>query len=248
MVRVTLCDGNENDRNQLAYLLRSYKLDRQNRLELTSFSDPAGLADLLESGPRQDLFLLEVLLPGAGGIALGAQIRAKCPGARIIYLTASREHALDAFRVGARQYLLKPVAPADLYAALDDALHDRIRGRQIGITVKTKGGLVHILYTAILYIESNDHTVVFHLENREEVRTVNLRVCFERFLRELLEDPRFLHVHKSYVVNMDHIRRFSSGELLMSDCTLLTVPRKNITAARERYLGYLAAGDFLSRA
>lgn len=70
---------------------------------------------------RPDIVLMDIQLRGVSGIEAGARIKAAQPDARLIFLTAHGEfaYAQQALRIGAADYLLKPVRPAQLVEALD---------------------------------------------------------------------------------------------------------------------------------
>lgn len=71
---------------------------------------------------RPDLIFLDIKMPGMDGLAAISHLRHASPGVQIIMLTAfdDFEYLRAALRAGARDYLLKPVRPADILSALDD--------------------------------------------------------------------------------------------------------------------------------
>jgi len=83
---------------------------------------PAAVAAALRERP--DICLLDVHMPGGGGIEAAAEIAARLPGTAIVMLTVSAEEddLFDAIRAGAAGYLLKDVDPARLPAALEGVL------------------------------------------------------------------------------------------------------------------------------
>src|SRR5687768_15909113 len=83
--------------------------------------------------PKVDAILLDHWLPGAAGAALIEQIRAERPDLPLLILTAqtSVAVAVDAMRAGANDFLVKPIAPDRLLAALNAATDRRQRGREL---------------------------------------------------------------------------------------------------------------------
>ena len=69
---------------------------------------------------RPDVILMDLVMPGVGGLEAIGRIRAAEPGARILVLTsfASADQVLPALRAGAAGYLLKDAAPAEVEAAI----------------------------------------------------------------------------------------------------------------------------------
>lgn len=70
-----------------------------------------------ESG-EYDVLLLDLMLPGMDGVEVARRFGGR---SRIIFVTAYKEYALDAFDVGAVHYLVKPVTKERLFLALDRA-------------------------------------------------------------------------------------------------------------------------------
>lgn len=72
----------------------------------------------VDIGP--DVVLLDIAMPGLNGIEAAAQLREKCPGARIVMLSmhSSSEHVHRALEAGAAGYLLKESAAAEIVAAV----------------------------------------------------------------------------------------------------------------------------------
>ncbi|WP_152394571.1 response regulator [Paenibacillus guangzhouensis] len=67
---------------------------------------------------RPDLIFLDIEMPGMNGLEAAEMLRARCPDAEVIYVTAYHEYAVDAFATEAIGYLLKPVAKDKLLRAL----------------------------------------------------------------------------------------------------------------------------------
>ena len=85
---------------------------------LATFADPqAALADVLAHGV--DVAFLDIEMGGVNGLHLAARIKQACPDARIVFVTGYSQYAVDAFRIHATGYLLKPVDGASLRRELD---------------------------------------------------------------------------------------------------------------------------------
>ena len=77
-----------------------------------------------EENYMPDMILMDIYMPEKMGIDVAKELRGIGNEAKIIFLTTSREHALDAFGVGAVQYLVKPVWEKELFPVLDRFLKD----------------------------------------------------------------------------------------------------------------------------
>jgi len=99
----------------------------------TAFDGTAGLREL-ERHPNTDVVLLDIQMPGLGGIDTLRQIKASHPGVEVIMLTghATVETAIEGMKLGAFDYLLEPYEMETLLQKLQAAT-DRARQHQVKI-------------------------------------------------------------------------------------------------------------------
>jgi len=88
-------------------------------------------SDILAALPRlmPDAVFVDIEMPGTTGLELAAKLKALHPEVEIVFTTAFRQYALEAFRVHALDYLMKPIDPAQLRSTLE-RLVAVLRGRQ----------------------------------------------------------------------------------------------------------------------
>ena len=159
-----------------------------------------------------------MMMPRRTGIDLGNLIRTSGSENVIIYITASDDYALDAYSVHAVRYLLKPVDEHKLFEALDYALsYTQVRTESMYL-IKTKNGLLQTPYSKIEYIENVNRKQEVHLSDGEIIKSLFIRKSFEEETREAGKRRNFLQTHKSYLVNLDHVKQ------LTQDC----VDRKSV--------------------
>lgn len=116
-IRIVAIDDEPLALSRLEYLLR----DIAGMELVASCSDPDAALALI-SQCRPDLVLLDIDMPGLNGIELAEWLnRDNGPQPAVIFVTAFDHHALNAFKVRALDYVLKPVAPARLAEALERA-------------------------------------------------------------------------------------------------------------------------------
>ena len=190
------------------------------------------------SEAKPDLLLLDVQMPKLNGFEVLELLGADVP---VIFVTAYDEFALKAFEVHAVDYLLKPVGRTRLAAALE-----RAKGREAGAVVSPAalkdtarpagaplervvirdGAQVHVVAVdAIDYVEAQDDYVAF--------RTGGKMLLKEQTLGQLegqMDPRRFVRIHRSYLLNIDRLRRVElyakdSRIAILTDGTKLPVSR-----------------------
>lgn len=157
-----------------------------------------------------DAVFLDVQMPGSSGIDLARRLLKKERPPKIIFTTAYAQYAVDAFGVGAVDYLLKPFDEERLVRALS-----RLYGAQFQAAPAAqappvmdrlpaeKGNKTVLVHTSeIIYAFAQNETVYLKLQGDQ-------LMCRRYTLRELeakLEPHGFLRVHRRYLVNLAKVR------------------------------------------
>lgn len=241
MFRIAICEDNQQETAVVLNLLDSYqKKNAQIMLHVSHFSSGSRLLADLKKGVVFDTFLLDVMMPGMSGMELAKELRLRGMNQPLVFMTAFSDFALEAFRVQATHYLLKPIQEEELFKALDQMIMSIQGDKRNFLIVPTVTGRMKIHYSTIVCVESKLHRLNFHLSNEEKILSKTLRVPFDTAIKSLLEDKRFLHAHKSYVVNMEAVDELTSSAFIMQDGTEVPIPRYKYTLVKQHYLNYLS--------
>ena len=240
MIRIALCDDMPVHTSHILVLLDGYQKKRPG-VNLRSYSFDSGdkLLESINQGQYFDVYLLDIIMPELDGIMLAQQIRLLDIDAPLIFLTQSASYALDAFSVSAIQYILKPVSPCELYPILDKVIAHYDRNRDSLLTVVSPGRTVTMVYSNIIAVEYVGRSLHYHLSTGEVVESKTIRTSFGVAVSELLIDKRFLSVHQSFVVNLDHVSELRSRSFLMRNGMDISIPRLKYSAVKKAYLNYL---------
>lgn len=237
MIEICFCDDEEQEHMVLKKLAGEFLSEHTGLLlRFHYFDSPAVLLDFIEKNGGFDLYILDVLMPGMSGIELAGQIRSRCKAAEIIFLTVSREYAVEAFGVKASGYLLKPVCKADFDEVLLSCIRQRLASQEnAALTLKTKDGLRRICLRDLVLVESFDHTRVLTLSDDTVLETV---VTLSELFNQLREYPQFCMPHRAYIVNMDYADGLRKNELLMSGSRRIPISRKEYGKMKKLFLDY----------
>lgn len=164
----------------------------------------------------------------------------------IIFTTAYNEFAIKAFKYNAIDYLLKPVDKDELRLAVDRA-KERISNRhhtspeqmenffhsihnqhniQNKIAVPTADGFEIIELGDILYCQSNSSYTYFYLAQKRKLISSYPLKQYD----EILSERNFFRAHKSFLVNLSHVKLYRKGEggtIVMTDGQEIEVSRRN---------------------
>jgi two-component system response regulator LytT len=165
-----------------------------------------------------DVMFLDISMPEASGLQLAAALQhLKFPPA-IVFVTAYSEFALDAFKVNAIDYLVKPVEKERLAQAIARvrehvALHAKVQ-KLDRIPVEKNGKKILIGIDTIRYIMARDDYAYLQTDTDRYFSTVSLAQLEKR-----LDGHGFFRVHRSYLVNLSmvtEVESVSGGTLLLT--------------------------------
>ena len=116
--RIAICDDEEAQREYLVSLVRSWSAEAGVTAKVTAFSSGESL---LFGKDGQEIFLLDIEMPGIDGIALAQELRKTAPHAPIVFITGYDRYLAKGYDVAALHYLLKPLDKDKFFAVLNRA-------------------------------------------------------------------------------------------------------------------------------
>ncbi|NLZ83252.1 MAG: response regulator transcription factor, partial [Clostridiales bacterium] len=199
-MHIAVCDDNIDELSRIAFLLENYCRDRQSSITYESFHSAIELLETMRL--RQfNLLLLDILMPGITGIDAAKEIRRSDSEIPIIFLTSSREFAVESYRVNAEDYIMKPACKDEIFPILDRQL-TRFTEEEAYLTLKTGNGIIKLPFSQTVYVEVINRSVQFILINGQVREAYGYLTDYEN---DLLSDPHFYKPHRSYVVNLRQV-------------------------------------------
>ena len=207
-------------------------------------------AMLLIKHHKPDVIFLDIEMPKMSGFRMLDEL-GECDF-EIIFTTAYNHYAIDAIRISAFDYLMKPIAIKELQVAVErlnslrnsqtrekiDILKTSMnekKSQDDKIAIPTSEGLEFIPIKNILHIESSsNYSKIFFRENKPIVVTKLLK-DFE----DMLGPYRFYRIHNSHLINLSYIKKYvkaEGGQVIMQDGTTIDVARRK----KEEFLKMIA--------
>lgn len=191
---------------------------------------------LLLSGVHPDIVLMDIGLSGMDGIEAAVRMHNSQPDALCIFVTGRRESVFEAFDAHPFQYLLKPLDETDFRRVYEQARRhvERTAERSGGkLLVRTRNASVLLRAADVRYIESRSRKVL--------IRTAD--AAYETYgaigRYETSLDERFYRSHRSFLVNLEHIRSYSHDRIRFDTGDEAFLTRKKYSAFVRRYMWYL---------
>ncbi|TSE07280.1 MULTISPECIES: LytR/AlgR family response regulator transcription factor [Aquimarina] len=189
-------------------------------------------AVILANACKPDLIFLDINL--ADGTAFDFLEQTKNLEFKIIFITAYEEYALQALKIGAVDYLLKPIEIDELKEAIEkvsnintkdilkqmDIVQNHLKGEGKKIVLRTQESLQFVILDQLLYCKSDKGYTTFYLSDGRKFLASGSIVEFEKQLPQNV----FIRSHQSYLVNRDYIDRYDKkGYLILANETKIPV-------------------------
>lgn len=208
MLKAVVVDDEVLAREELKFLLS------QEDVVIVGEADNGGAAIALAAETKPQAVFLDIDMKNMSGLETAKILRKILPDTVIIFATAHDNYAINAFELGAVDYLLKPFAAERVQAAVarireylmlrqTDSKPDAMKGKISvdKLPVEYNGKIMLINYCNISYAYSSGGIVKIVAERCEYYYNGTLTE-----LEEKLAEFNFMRVHKSYVVNMTKVK------------------------------------------
>lgn len=227
-LRLGICDDEIQDLAQILEMLKRYDEDRH--LQITTFLQAK---DLLHAAKEScfDITILDIEMEPPTGFDVAKELIAMPNPPIVIFATKSNAYALKGYGVAIR-YLQKPVALEEFFEAMDAAVADAKAHR---LTFQIDTSLISVHLRDIQYIETFGHYAVVHTAEEAYRFRSSLKEVMARLPKGYFASP-----HKSYVVNLEHIRSATASEIVLDCGTVVPIGRKRMQEFNDalyRFLG-----------
>jgi two-component system LytT family response regulator len=237
MIRTIIIEDEPNSREMLTILLQRYKND----IEIIDVCpDPTeGIASIATHQP--DLIFLDIQMPKMNGFEMLKKIGNI--NFEVIFTTAFDQYAINAIRISALDYLLKPIDDEDLAIAIQKCKDRLLHNNPVNqfehlfnnltnknpldktLALSASDGISFIKMSDIVRVEANGRYAKFYLVNKETILVSKTLGDFE----EILSANQFFRIHDSSIINLNHVKKYIRGDggtVVLNDNTELDVARR----------------------
>lgn len=167
-----------------------------------------------------DLVFLDIQMPELSGMELSKMLPETT---RVVFTTAFDQYALDSYRIGALDYLMKPISYTEFLEACNKALQwftmindakSKPQPEPTSIFVKSEYKLIQINLDDIRYIEGlKDYVKIYTVSRPRPV----LSLMNMKAMEQMLPSSGFIRVHRSYIVAKNKITEIERNRIVFGD-------------------------------
>ena len=232
MFRIAICDDNKYDIKTISSALDILREDGV-ELETAAYTDGFSLIKDFEKGTRYHLLILDMVMDSINGIETAKRIREHDVSMPILIVTSTREFALEGYLVNAWRYITKPLDTERFLDEVRTVLNNVSERDETYFVIDSSKGLTKLKLDDILYFDSNLHTITAH--------TLKEQYPFRGKLSQIEEDYAdrdFFRIHKSYLVNLQHIKKISKLYVTLINDEVIDVSKLRAAALNDALLTY----------
>lgn len=232
-MRIAVCDDEKFYREKITALLQKYLSGHQLDSVIDIFCSGEEFLSQSSNAVKYDIVFMDINMEQTDGIETAMRIRAFQSNTYIVFVTAFIKYALDGYKVNAVRYIMKDTLDAAISECMD-AILQKMQLRQISFSFIE--GEKKLYTDNLLYVESKKHKSVFYYQE-EQLTKYQIYEKLDN-IEKVLNGAGFLRIHKSYLVNMRHIRKISNYIAELSTGEELPIPRIRYQAVKQKFVEY----------
>ncbi|MEO8110428.1 MAG: LytTR family DNA-binding domain-containing protein [Ginsengibacter sp.] len=187
-----------------------------------------------------DVVFLDIEMPRMSGFRLLEELGEY--DFDIIFTTAYNHYSIDAIRISAFDYLVKPIGIEELQQAVERLTKSKVsqtkekidilkrslsdnRNQEDKIAISTSEGIEFVPIKNILHIESKSNYSKIYLPEDKTIMVSKILKDFE----EMLLPYNFLRIHNSHLINLNYIKKYmrkNGGQVMLQDGTVIEISRR----------------------
>ena len=209
-MNIAICENDAMDSDILRTTLSGYLEQNGYTGKIYAFKSGETLLSSFSLGAF-DVIFLDIFMDGISGIETAKKIRGIDPTCALIFITSSPNHALEGFSVRASAYVVKPIREKEMQTALFQCREIFMKNARY-IEIRADRMDVRLPLVKIYYIEIYDKSMLFHTPDG----VYQTRMSMDEIEQKLAGDP-FYRCHHSYIINMNHIGKINSQDIIMKN-------------------------------
>lgn len=232
-MNIAICDDCKYDRSYIKNILNMCCTKKNYCYTIYEYCSGEDLIIHYKKGLYNIIFI-DIFMYCLNGIKTAEEILKIDPDCCIVFITCSKEFALDAFHVGAINYLVKPFSKEEILESL--LRYEKFySGFHKYLNIEINGISQIIRQKSIYYIEVQSNYCYIHLENK----IYKCRITLKDIIDKLYDSPNFIQTHKSYMVNSEYIFHFEKHNIILNNNVIIPVSRSFEKHFKDNFNNYI---------
>ena len=220
MINIAVCDDEKCMSEKIEKLVEDFFRKKNTNISVSEYSSGE---ELLKSNERIDILFLDIGLRGMDGIETARKLRECRFHGFLIFITVLKEMVFQSFEVQPFDYLVKPVQEEHFEKTMERlffSMQDRLSPEKENLLVQKGCESNIIFFQDIICCEIIDRKVYLYLVSGEVIDYYDRIENLEKKM-----DGRFFRCHRSYLINLNHLKSYRNNTAFMADGKEIPVSR-----------------------
>lgn len=231
-MNVAICDDRAEDARLICDLLREHFDKNGFAGELHTFASGEALAKAFVAHPF-DVVFLDIYMGGMSGLKTAEKLREIDPGFSLVFITTSKDHALESFSLGTNDYVVKPIRREDIERAFFKCRAVFLKNGRF-IEVMSGRAKRKVPLHKILFMEAYGKEILVHTPEE----TIKTFMPLDE-IEKMITGP-FLRCHRSYIVNLNYVVTIGPDDFQMHGGSLVPLRQRGRTELRDAYADFVS--------
>ncbi len=232
MMKIGVCEDDQADLEMICHYIEQFAKLKQYELEI--ISNPSGKEFWNNYHfQKYNLLFLDIYLEDTTGIAIAKKLRELGDTCGLVFMTTSKDYAIEGFELRALHYLIKPITRDLVFKAMTSC--ESVLKRDMKYLSVHSGKLMQRIYFKdIIYIEVFNKVSLIHTV-AEVIKTYT---SLSQLEKQLGGDP-FLRCHRCSIINMLYVETFTADDFIMTDGATVAIRKIGSVDIRQYYLDFV---------
>ena len=217
MINIAICDDEKYISDKIKKLVFDF-FHRKN-VEITVSQFGSG-EELLRHNKNIDILFLDIQMDGIDGMETARKMRSQNYKGYLIFITVLKEMVFQSFEVQAYDYLVKPIEEECFEKTMERLFSAMQNAKDASLLVQKRYESNIIAFDDIVFCEIIDKKIYLHLKTEEVIDYYDRIENLETKL-----DGRFFKCHRSYLINLSHLKSYKNGMAYMINDKQIPVSR-----------------------
>ena len=237
MIKIAICDDDISFGNTIKNYINNISNILNISICIKVFLSGIELLEHIENNENFDVIFIDICMPDMNGANVGIKIKSK-QDTIIVYMSVSNQYFIDIFEVKPFGFFRKPIEYTE-FERIFFVIYNHIFNLNTYFEFKSGRDNTRIKYKDIIYFKSLGRQISLCSVNGEFKFYDRLKNIYN-----MVSKYKFLYIHKSYVINYNHILRITYNYVEMSNGEVLNISERRKKDIRRLYVWMSEKNDF----
>ena len=235
-MNIAICEDEAVQAELLNIQIKNWAKENNINISIDNFESGESFLFQWSDYNKYDIVFLDIKLGKISGVELSNIIREKNKIVDIVFITGHFKYALHGYKVGALQYLMKPIDKLDLHFCLDKTLERINNNSELNtVVIETTKKNIKLDYNEIYYCIMFSPYLDIHIKSEK----ISLRKKISE-IEKILPSKYFIRCHRSYIVNIKHIKSITKNDVLLENGVNIPISRGKYKKINDAFIDYIS--------